>query len=140
MKATILVKKEVDIFRLDVNAGIRYPEDTSVNGIEDTDGQLMPFLEDGRWTPEINFDSGQIEGWPVGTTANVCYIVCDDGVYELFDNDVNIIKSFEGYVPNCLAPKENGYGDYIIMDIDENGFIKDWNPTIEGFDLVEEED
>lgn len=33
----------------------------------------------------------------------------------------------DGYVPDFLCPKSEGYGDYIIMDIDSNGFIKNWD-------------
>lgn len=35
-------------------------------------------------------------------------------------------------IPRCRrcspAPDEEGYGDYIIMRIDETGRIADWNP------------
>jgi hypothetical protein len=33
-----------------------------------------------------------------------------------------------------LSPKENGYGDYIIMDIDEFGFIKSWSVDLDEFE------
>ena len=26
-----------------------------------------------------------------------------------------------------MSPKEEGYGDYIIMDVDDNGMIKNWS-------------
>lgn len=38
-----------------------------------------------------------------------------------------------------MSPKENGYGDYIIMDVDENGVIEYWN-KIDIVDFFEEED
>lgn len=43
---------------------------------------------------------------------------------------MNVIKSYDGYVPEVMCPKDNGYGDYIIMDIDENGFIQGWNKEL----------
>jgi hypothetical protein len=33
-----------------------------------------------------------------------------------------------------MYPKENGYGDYIIMDVDENGMIQDWVAILLDFD------
>ena len=37
-------------------------------------------------------------------------------------------------VPKTLSPKERGYGDYIIMDIDENGQIANWKFDFSDFD------
>jgi hypothetical protein len=37
-----------------------------------------------------------------------------------------------GYVPDTLCPKESGDGDYIIMDINEDGQIHNWE-----FDIYE---
>ena len=50
----------------------------------------------------------------------------------------NIIKSTGYYVPSILAIDDNGYGDYVIMYIDENGFIKNWKFSMD--DFVNEED
>ena len=43
------------------------------------------------------------------------------------------LSSADGYVPDTLCPKEKGYGDYIVMDIDENGMIEDWDFDIDDF-------
>jgi hypothetical protein len=32
-----------------------------------------------------------------------------------------------------MRPKENGYGDYIVMDIDENGQIQKWTSNLKDF-------
>jgi hypothetical protein len=32
-----------------------------------------------------------------------------------------------------MCPKENGYGDYVIMDIDKDGKILNWKPNLEDF-------
>ncbi|MBF1490742.1 MAG: hypothetical protein HXN77_09620, partial [Prevotella pallens] len=37
------------------------------------------------------------------------------------------IISVDSYVPEVLCPKGEGYGDYIIMTVDKDGFIKDWH-------------
>ena len=40
MKATIPITKEVEIKILRVKAGVRYWEDASINGNEDTEGKM----------------------------------------------------------------------------------------------------
>lgn len=134
MKTKIKIEKEVDIHTLDVRAKVRYFEDAIVNGVEDVNGDLMPCMDRGIWKPLINLDTGIIENWTQGKTASVHYKVCDAGCYYLLEEDGDCVLSIEeDYVPKILCPKENGYGDYIIMDIDENGQIANWNPTIEEF-------
>ena len=44
-------------------------------------------------------------------------------------NDVLCTNDNYLYVPAFLSPKEESYGDYIIMDIDENGKIDNWKPN-----------
>jgi uncharacterized protein YuzE len=52
----------------------------------------------------------------------------------LQDAEGNTILSIEqDYVPKMMCPKESGYGDYIIMDIDENGKIANFRQTLDGF-------
>ena len=54
--------------------------------------------------------------------------------YLLKDENGNIVhKEEDGYVPKTLSPKENGYGDYIIMDIDSEGKINNWKFDIDDF-------
>ena len=124
MKVKVL--KEVDVKFLAVKAGARHWEDTEVNGVEDADGSLIPFRSGDDWCPKIDIETGTILDWPKGTTAKVHYKVCDDGEYTLLDENNNEIASIDGYVPDILDINE-GYGDYIILDIDENGVIKNWN-------------
>lgn len=45
MKITIKVEKEVEIKTLEVRAGVRYWEDATVNGNEDSEGELIPCRE-----------------------------------------------------------------------------------------------
>ncbi|RLI50065.1 hypothetical protein DRO61_04330 [Candidatus Bathyarchaeota archaeon] len=116
-----------------VNAGVRYWEDGTINGKEDEDGSITPCKELDRWKPIIDIDRGEILNWTLGVKAEIHYKVCDDGIYILQDSDSNDIKTIEDYVPSILCPKDNGYGDYIIMDIDEAGFIKDWKGDLTDF-------
>ncbi len=135
MKVILKIEKEVEIKTLTVKAGVRYWEDTEINGEQDSDnGDNIPCKKGGLWRPEIDIDSGRILNWEIGKNAKVHYKVSDCCGWEIRDNDGNIVVSQEdGYVPDSLCPEENGYGDYIIMDIDENGMIDKWDFDIDDF-------
>jgi len=128
MEIEITRKVKVDIHLMNVKAGVRYWEDADVNGVKDTEqGDNIPCKEGDIWAININVNTGQIMNWKQGVTASVHYKVCDCLGYDLIDVYGNPVFSVaDGYVPDILCPKENGYGDYVIMEIDENGFIKDW--------------
>lgn len=136
MKIKIKKEIEVDIKYLSVSAGVRYWEDAHVDGIEDTDGNRIPCRVGNRWCPIINVSTGKIINWITGVKSYIHYKVCDDGIYTLNDGNEDILK-IEGYVPSCLCPAEDGFGDYIIMEVLEDGTIKDWNFTLDG--LLEED-
>jgi hypothetical protein len=139
MKVTIKVKKEVEVKTLQVAAEVRYWEDSSVNGEQDTeDGENIPCKVGSLWRPLIDIDNGIILNWTPGVTANIHYKVCDCGVYTLLDENGDFVAEKDGYVPDIMSPKEAGYGDYIIMDIDENGNIAKWKADIS--DIIDDED
>jgi hypothetical protein len=127
MEITVNKKEKKQVKTLLVEAGVRYWEDSDVNGIEDTDGTLIPCRIGKNWCPKIDIETGQILNWNIGTTANVHYKVCDDGTYKLLDENENIVASIDGYVPKILDIYDDSFGDYIILKIDENGFIDKWN-------------
>lgn len=137
MKITINKPTEFEAKFLKVDAGVSYWEDTEVNGVSDNENPptipCAEFIHAGdeyRWRPIIDIDNGVITNWEKGFTAQVHYKVCDDGVYTVTDKDDNTIVEHEGYVPTTMCPAENGYGDYIIMNIDENGKIEDWDKEL----------
>jgi len=115
--------------------GVRYWEDSNVNGIEDEFGSLIPCRDGDYWCIEIDVTNGKINNWEDGNAAKIHYKVCDDGQYTLLDKDGEMLLSIDSYVPNVLSPKENGYGDYVIMDIDSRGFIQGWSYNED--DLIE---
>ena len=80
------------------------------------------------WNPLINLSTGTIENWNAGNTASICYKVCDQGLYFLqVEKGVNSLKWNDWYAPEeYLSQNFYGFGDYIFMEIDENGKIKDW--------------
>jgi hypothetical protein len=127
MKVKIKTIKEVEVKYLKVNVGVRYWEDATVNDQEDTNGDLIPFRKDDRWKILIDVETGIIKEWPAGITADIHYKVCDDGIYKLLDEEARILRWKEGYVPKILDLYKDSYGDYIIMKIDSDGMIRDWN-------------
>lgn len=118
-----------------LKAYVRYWEDSTINGVEDTEsGENIPCKTGENWCPLINVETGIIENWEIGKTASIHYKVVDCCGWELLDENNSVISSQEdGYVPRTLSPAENGYGDYIIMNIDEKGKIEKWKFNIDDF-------
>lgn len=118
---------------IEVSANVRYWEDATINGADDTDGTLTPSRNGECWTPVIRLADGVVMDWPQGTVANVHFKVCDQGEYWLQDERRKRIAKWGGhYVPDdFLCPGDNGDGDYIIMKINAEGVIQKWkNPEI----------
>lgn len=148
MKLTIKIIKEVEAKFIQVDTCVRYWHDTEVNGDYDIDfmatkGKGEPKIpcavkvkdepeshicsDHWHWKPLIDIETGQIVNWTKGVTGNVLYKVCDEFACDVLDAERNTVFSYEGYVPDFMCPREEGYGDYIDMEIDEDGFIKDWD-------------
>lgn len=158
MKITINKPTEFEAVYLEVDAGVRYWDDGYINGMEDTDCEetdgspRMPCAEymgeqnmilrgnNWRWRPLIDIETGRIVNWSQGTTASVHYKVCDDLFCDILDGNKNVITSYDGYVPKIICPAGEGYGDYIIMNIDENGFIQGWQKELISRIIKEQED
>lgn len=113
-----------------IEAEPRYWEDAIVNGkSEDDDAPTIPLRDGKLWKLSIRLADGKVENWPTSVTADVHYKVCDQGEYWLTDDDCTRIMKWRGfYVPDeFLCPYENGYGDYIIMQIGPDGIVEGWN-------------
>lgn len=121
---------EYNVTRLLVNIAPRYWEDATINGVEDTDGDLVPFRTGDALIFTIDLETGTVINWPEGTTANMYYKVCDAGVYSLIDEAHGVVCQKDGYVPAMIGE----YGDYIKLEIDEDGKITHWNPDLEYFE------
>ncbi len=125
-----LVKKEVDVRFLDAYVAIRY-------GDEDM-AYDAPFRDGDTWNAIINIERGLVTSWPKGKTLKFEMKVCDEGMYRLLDDNLNIIfEMHDCYVPNNLLPGD--YGDCLSLDIDENGKIKNWLTNANLSDFEEEE-
>jgi hypothetical protein len=113
----ISVKQTIEAKYLDLDVAVRYDEEDMPNDAPLRDGKA--------WKALINLDERRIESWPQGKTLSFHDMkVCDEGIYILLDADKKEITRIEGYVPNKLLPGE--FGDYLDMDIDENGIITNW--------------
>ena len=133
----VKVKQEVvfDATTILVNTYVRYWDNGRINGERDDEKcPTMPCVAKGdkgyHWLPIIDIETGQIRNWREGTTAEIHYKVCDEfecRIIEEKGGERCLIKEYEGYVPRFMCPKEEGYGDYIIMDINENGYIQNWD-------------
>jgi hypothetical protein len=131
MKIKLKIEKEFEVKRLFCAVGVRYWEDATVNGNEDINGDLIPCRNGDLWCPKICIDSGIILNWDFESEAKIHYKVCDHGTYHLELENGEVIKSIEGYVPDIMCPERGGYGDYIIMNVDKDGQIKNWNPSFD---------
>ena len=107
----------------------RYFEDCDINGVADDpeNPQVCGYDKSKEcviW--DIDFTTGQVDAWN-GTEVSAHYKLVDEGIYELIDDDGYVICRQDGcYVPDFLAIDEAGYGDYIELTINRNGFIKGW--------------
>lgn len=136
---TLIKKEQVEVKYLHAICGRCYWEDAKINGEEaPEDGSNIPCKDGDTWQPVIELETGRIINWQAGVKAEIHFKVCDAGIYRLLDENNNIIKEIDGYVPNIMCPKDSGYGDYVIMDIDENGFIQDWEVDLEAFEEDDE--
>ena len=136
MQVKIKVEKEVDIKTLIIEANVRHWENAAIIGEEDTEGVLTPCRKGDVWNPIIDIDKGIITNWKTGVMAHIHFKVCDEGTYTVLDDKGDVIKKVEGYVPSILCPNKNGFGDYIIMNIEADGKITDWD-TNEIWELLE---
>lgn len=123
---------EYDRYRyLEFITGVCYWEDATVNGAEDIDGTLIPGRQGDMWHGVIDIQLGCLGGWPKGTIAYIHYKVCDAGTYRIYDSNMKVTAKREDcYVPGCLDCSEyrDGYGDYVILEIDGDGMIARWKP------------
>ena len=129
MKITVqkIINQEYELKKIHIKAEVRYWEDAQVNGFEDVEGNLIPCKENKNWCPIIDVDLGIIDNWIIGNYAKIHYKVCDGFMCNFIDNNNGFIHFYEGYVPDFMCPNRDGDGDYIIMNINNDGVIENWD-------------
>ena len=138
MKISVTTKQEIPVKWLQAKCGVRYWEDASVDGVADEAGTLIPCRDGEMWCPLIELETGKIENWKQGVSAEIHYKVCDDGDYTLLNEKKEVVLKIDGYVPSIMSPKDSGFGDYVIMDVNADGFIQKWKPDLSSFDEAED--
>lgn len=124
---------------------VRYWEDGMVNDIDDISWDEQESGEEPRmplhykienpsskdesygWRIKIDFETGNVVDWPKGCRGNIHYKVCDGGIYWLETNYGKIKHKINSYVPEIIDFYGGSYGDYIVMNINEDGHIKEWD-------------
>lgn len=152
MKVIVNRPVELDIKTLFVKAHVRYPEDAMIQegpddawGEDDANQPKMPCMsyvdckyEGWYWCPVIDLATGRIINWKQGVRASISYKVVDEFECYITDTDDKIVTRYEGYVPSFMAITDEGYGDYVYLEIDENGMIADWSFTDRDFKEIDE--
>ena len=158
MKVIVNRPIEIDIKTLFVKARVRYSEDSMIQegpddawGEDDANQPKMPCMgwdeaiyngrsygESWFWCPVIELETGKIINWKQGVRASISYKVVDEFECYITDTDDKIVTRYEGYVPSFMAITDEGYGDYVYLEIDENGMIADWSFTDRDFKEIDE--
>ena len=83
------------------------------------------------WCPVIDVNKGKVLDWTPGFVLVTQFKVCDQGVYVYSNyNETRQIVSTdcdEYYVPDWLCDWDNGYGDYMYIQINGDGTIENWD-------------
>lgn len=116
MKTTIMKPVEVEIATVSVILPVNYEEEDMPND--------FPLRQGDQWRATIDIDTGKINDWPAGRSGKFFMKVCDGGTYTLRDPSGNVLAERQDYVPNDLIPGE--YGDYVHLQINEEGLITNW--------------
>lgn len=100
------------------------------NGESDEEGNI-PILNKNKVLDfKIDVGTGKIVNWIDGDVAKIHYKVRDACDYLLLDKNGNQLISLneydQFYVPDFLD-FHKGYGDYLIMTINPNGFIEEFD-------------
>jgi hypothetical protein len=126
MKVSVIRKIELTAQTIKAHIDVRHWEDSIINGEQDEQGDKTPCRDGNIWAPIITVDTGVIQNWSDGVVASINFKVCDSGCYEILDEDNQLMVSLQDYVPEFMCPEGGGYGDYISMEIDGDGQIKNW--------------
>lgn len=133
MKITITRKTDHNADTLKCLCHVRYWEDATVDGIVDKDGSLIPCRVGDCWAPEIDLATGKIKQWKAGVAADIHYKIADGGTYTLLDGPIELVTR-SGYVPKMMCPGGDGYGDYVIMNVNSDGVIENFRADASYFE------
>lgn len=131
MKFKVKRLVEIDIRYVSINVAVRYGEEDIPND--------FPLRFGDVWNAFVEIDTGCIPGWPIGQSGELSMKVCDQGTYQLLDENMMLIASLESeYVPHGVVPGR--YGDYIELNIDATGRITNWPKRVDVSEFFRVED
>ena len=145
LKAKMYVRYWVDC-RYSLDGGETWIDDIEDN--EENDGKVFydlpcTFSEWDKKGKEhrylqliINLENGKVENWRNNVILETSFKVCDEGEYsfldEKFNEVINITDEYDQYyVPGFLSLEDEGFGDYVYIDIMKDG-------TVKHFDLMKD--
>lgn len=115
----IKVIKEIEAKWLQVQIPIRYEDDQEELrkiGVLGENERSISF--------EVNVDTGELNwvSWNCDVIKKWSFRtkVCDTGTYALLDDNYNVIKKIQDYVPAIIP---NDYGDYINLNFDGGKYV-----------------
>ena len=83
------------------------------------------------WCPVIDVNEGKVLDWTPGFVLRTHFKVCDQGVYVYsnYDESQQIVSTDCDlyYVPDWLEDFDDGYGDYMYIQINGDGTIENWD-------------
>lgn len=120
MKIKIPCTKEVEVVAIEFEV----PINDDLEPAFPTKVELLHRRGERYWRDIIDLSTSQLRKWPKNTPYDFYDKICDSGTYRLLDAENNFLKEIQDYVPNEVIPGE--YGDYMDLQIDENGIIKNW--------------
>ena len=99
-------------------------KDIVKNNLIFEDGEEIDVL---NITGLVDIDTGKLINWAeTNQEVDIFAKVRDEGLYTLYDIDMNMICSVDSYVPSIFECNECGWGDYFNMTIEPTGYIKNW--------------
>ncbi|MBR5983387.1 MAG: hypothetical protein IK025_06675 [Bacteroidales bacterium] len=94
--------------------------------------------DDEHWVVTIDLTTHKIIEWKQEYGDMYLFTkVVDDGTYSLLDENKNELYRIDGYVPNNLLPEKDGFGDYLTLQVNEDGIIENWYDEINFKDFIE---
>lgn len=121
MKFTMAKPTEIEFDSIRVVAEMRYPDEDAPDGMFGLDGETLDI------TIEVSDDgkTARIKGW-TGPAIGLHTKVCDCCSTYLMCRGFHVVEREDDYVPGFM-PGDH-YGDYLILDIDADGVITNWEP------------
>lgn len=139
MQLTINRSQIVDIKYIRAEGAFYHLDDCDVDDPnKNVDWYNLPFVKEvnketgsGSIDMTINIDTGKILIDNSDYTFNIYYKTVDNLEYTCYNKDWNIVGKFRDYTPLLFSQYENGFGDYMGLNVGYNGRIEGWNVTDE---------